>query len=143
MQTAAVPVVVGCASALLGLLTFVVGAAVAPLAGLGGTHTAVPMAVVIALLEGAAVTTCAVLTRSRPHPVPYGSGHATADRRMTSPAPRRLLVGLDHGATAGVVATAAAHRAMAQHASAVIVRQVVDSPAWPAECWACPVSRCR
>src|SRR5205823_13593042 len=49
----------GSASALLGLLTFVVGAAVAPLAGLGGTHTAVPMAVVIALLEGAAVSTCA------------------------------------------------------------------------------------
>ena len=53
------------------------------------------------------------------------------------------MVGLDDGATAGVVATAAAHRAMAQDASAVIVRQVVDSPAWPAECWACPVSRCR
>jgi MFS transporter, DHA1 family, multidrug resistance protein len=133
----------GSASALLGLLTFVVGAAVAPLAGLGGTHTAVPMAVVIALLEGAAVSTCAVLTRSRPHPVPTGSGHATADRHMTSPAPRRLLVGRDDGATAGVVATAAAHRAMAQDASAVIVRPVVDSPAWPAECWACPVSRRR
>ena len=55
----------GSASALLGLLTFVVGAAVAPLAGLGGTHTALPMAVVIALLEGAAVTTCALLTRPR------------------------------------------------------------------------------
>jgi DHA1 family bicyclomycin/chloramphenicol resistance-like MFS transporter len=55
----------GSASALLGLLSFVVGAAVAPLAGIGGTATAVPMAVVIALLEGAALTTYAVLTRSR------------------------------------------------------------------------------
>jgi len=58
----------GSASALLGLLYYLVGAAVAPLAGLGGTHTAVPMAVVIALLDGAAVSTCAVLTRSRPVP---------------------------------------------------------------------------
>ena len=56
----------GSASALLGLLYYLVGAAVAPLAGIGGTHTAVPMAVVIALLEGAAVTTFAVLTRPRP-----------------------------------------------------------------------------
>jgi DHA1 family bicyclomycin/chloramphenicol resistance-like MFS transporter len=56
----------GSASALLGLLYYAVGAAVAPLAGIGGTHTAVPMAVVIALLDGAAVTTYAVLTRSRP-----------------------------------------------------------------------------
>jgi DHA1 family bicyclomycin/chloramphenicol resistance-like MFS transporter len=56
----------GSASALLGLLYYLVGAAVAPLAGSGGTHTAVPMAVVIALLDGAAVTTFAVLTRSRP-----------------------------------------------------------------------------
>jgi MFS transporter, DHA1 family, multidrug resistance protein len=55
----------GSASALLGLLYYLVGAAVAPLAGIGGTHTAVPMAVVIALLDGAAVSTCAVLTRSR------------------------------------------------------------------------------
>jgi DHA1 family bicyclomycin/chloramphenicol resistance-like MFS transporter len=61
----------GSASALLGLLYYLVGAAVAPLAGSGGTHTAVPMAVVIALLDGAAAATCAVLTRSRPlHVVP-------------------------------------------------------------------------
>jgi DHA1 family bicyclomycin/chloramphenicol resistance-like MFS transporter len=56
----------GSASALLGLLYYLVGAAVAPLAGLGGTHTAIPMAVVIALLEGAAVSTFALLTRARP-----------------------------------------------------------------------------
>ncbi|MBV9279334.1 MAG: Bcr/CflA family multidrug efflux MFS transporter [Chloroflexi bacterium] len=55
----------GSASALLGLLSFVVGAAVAPLAGLGGTHTAVPMAVVIVLLEGAAICAFAVLARTR------------------------------------------------------------------------------
>ncbi len=56
----------GNASALLGLLYYAVGAVVAPLAGLGGTHTAVPMAVVIVLLNGAAVSTFYVLTRSRP-----------------------------------------------------------------------------
>lgn len=56
----------GSASALLGLLRFVVGAAVAPLAGLGGTHTALPMAVVIAILEAAALSTFVLLTR--PHP---------------------------------------------------------------------------
>jgi DHA1 family bicyclomycin/chloramphenicol resistance-like MFS transporter len=56
----------GSASALVGLLTFAVDAVVAPLAGLGGTHTAIPMAVVIVLLEAAAVTTFAFLTRTPP-----------------------------------------------------------------------------
>ena len=56
----------GSAAALLGMLYYAVGAVVAPLAGLGGTHTAVPMAVVIALLDTAAVASFAVLTRSRP-----------------------------------------------------------------------------
>jgi DHA1 family bicyclomycin/chloramphenicol resistance-like MFS transporter len=56
----------GSASALLGLLYYLVGAIVAPLAGLGGTHTAVPMAVVIALLEAVALSTFAVLTRICP-----------------------------------------------------------------------------
>jgi DHA1 family bicyclomycin/chloramphenicol resistance-like MFS transporter len=56
----------GSASALLGLLYYMVGAAVAPLAGLGGMHTAVPMAVIIALLDGAAVVAYAGLTRVHP-----------------------------------------------------------------------------
>jgi DHA1 family bicyclomycin/chloramphenicol resistance-like MFS transporter len=56
----------GSAAALLGLLYYLVGAIVAPLAGVGGTHTAVPMVVSIAILEGAAVSAFAVLTRSRP-----------------------------------------------------------------------------
>lgn len=53
----------GSASALLGLLSYVVGAAAAPLAGIGGTSTAAPMAVIIALLEGAAVATFVLLAR--------------------------------------------------------------------------------
>jgi DHA1 family bicyclomycin/chloramphenicol resistance-like MFS transporter len=56
----------GSASALVGLLTFLVGAAAAPLAGVGGSHTALPMAVVIALLEAAAMATFAILARTRP-----------------------------------------------------------------------------
>src|SRR6202043_3168688 len=42
------PRVAGSASALLGLTQFSVGAAVAPLVGVAGTHSAVPTAVVIA-----------------------------------------------------------------------------------------------
>lgn len=56
----------GSAAALLGMLYYAMGAVVAPLAGLGGTHTAVPMAVVIAVLDAAAVATFAVLTQPRP-----------------------------------------------------------------------------
>ncbi|MDI5789289.1 hypothetical protein PO124_15270 [Bacillus licheniformis] len=37
----------GSASALLGLLPFILGAAAAPLVGIAGSHTALPMAVVI------------------------------------------------------------------------------------------------
>jgi DHA1 family bicyclomycin/chloramphenicol resistance-like MFS transporter len=44
------PHVAGSASALLGVLQFLIGAAVAPLAGVAGSESAVPMAVVIATL---------------------------------------------------------------------------------------------
>lgn len=54
------------ASALLGLLSYVVGAAVVPLAGIGGTHTAVPTATDIAVLGAAAAATFAILTRIPP-----------------------------------------------------------------------------
>ncbi|MFV5169977.1 multidrug effflux MFS transporter [Bacillus cereus] len=45
----------GTASALLGLLQFISGALVAPLVGIGGSNTALPMGVVIALCEVGAV----------------------------------------------------------------------------------------
>ncbi|PEI94162.1 MFS transporter [Bacillus pseudomycoides] len=45
----------GTASALLGLLQFISGALVAPLVGLGGSNTALPMGIVIALCEVGAV----------------------------------------------------------------------------------------
>jgi hypothetical protein len=46
------PRVAGSASGLLGVLQFIVGAAAAPLVGVAGTGTAVPMATVIAVLAG-------------------------------------------------------------------------------------------
>jgi DHA1 family bicyclomycin/chloramphenicol resistance-like MFS transporter len=52
----------GSASALLGLIPFVSGALAAPLVGLGGGQTALPMGVVIASCEIGAVLCCAVLT---------------------------------------------------------------------------------
>jgi DHA1 family bicyclomycin/chloramphenicol resistance-like MFS transporter len=51
------PRTAGSASALLGVLQYAVGAAVAPLVGIGGTRTALPMALVIATLG-----VCALLT---------------------------------------------------------------------------------
>ncbi|MDM5186643.1 multidrug effflux MFS transporter [Bacillus sp. DX4.1] len=45
----------GTASALLGLLQFISGALVAPLVGIGGSHTALPMGIIIALCEVGAI----------------------------------------------------------------------------------------
>ena len=51
----------GSASALLGLFAFVIGAIVAPLVGLGGGNTAVPMGIVIAVAEVGAILCYAIL----------------------------------------------------------------------------------
>lgn len=53
----------GSASALLGVLQFSIGALTAPLVGLGGTTTAVPMAATIAMFGIAALVTFIVLCR--------------------------------------------------------------------------------
>ena len=53
----------GSASALLGLFSFVIGAIVAPLVGLGGGNTAVPMGIVIAVTEVGAVLSYSILRR--------------------------------------------------------------------------------
>lgn len=55
----------GSASALLGVLQFVFGAAVAPLVGIGGTRTALPMGIVICALGIFALTTFVTLSRKR------------------------------------------------------------------------------
>ncbi len=57
------PSTAGSASALLGVLQYVIGAAAAPLVGVGGTATALPMAVVIALLGSLALATYLLLAR--------------------------------------------------------------------------------
>lgn len=53
----------GSASALIGLLSFVFGGFMAPLVGIGGSHTAVPMGITIAASETAAVLCYLLLVR--------------------------------------------------------------------------------
>ncbi|HEU4964722.1 MAG TPA: Bcr/CflA family multidrug efflux MFS transporter [Bacilli bacterium] len=55
----------GSASALLGLLPFVSGAIVAPLVGIAGSDTAVPMGLVIAVCDVGALLCYLLLTRTR------------------------------------------------------------------------------
>jgi MFS transporter, DHA1 family, multidrug resistance protein len=57
------PSMAGSASALLGVLQFSIGAAVAPLVGAGGTVTALPMAMVIAALGICALTMFVLFAR--------------------------------------------------------------------------------
>ncbi|HEY3502367.1 MAG TPA: multidrug effflux MFS transporter [Actinocatenispora sp.] len=56
--------IAGTASAVLGVLQYVVGAAIAPLVGIAGTSTAVPMAAVIATLVVGSVLLSAALLRT-------------------------------------------------------------------------------
>ena len=62
------PHVAGSASALLGVTQFLVGAAAAPLVGIAGSHSAWPMAVIIAFLGLSALTAVTTLTHA-PSPV--------------------------------------------------------------------------
>jgi DHA1 family bicyclomycin/chloramphenicol resistance-like MFS transporter len=63
LAMAGYPDVAGTASALLGVLLFAIGGLVAPLVGVAGTTTALPMAVVIAALAASALVLFAVTTR--------------------------------------------------------------------------------
>jgi DHA1 family bicyclomycin/chloramphenicol resistance-like MFS transporter len=56
------PEAAGSASALVGSVQYIIGALVAPLVGIAGSHTAVPMAVVIALLGLGALAALLLLT---------------------------------------------------------------------------------
>jgi MFS transporter, DHA1 family, multidrug resistance protein len=58
------PRTAGSASALLGLAQFATGALAAPLAGVGGSDTALPLAIVTATLSVSSVVCLAVLTRA-------------------------------------------------------------------------------
>lgn len=57
------PRTAGSASALIGVLQFAIGAVAAPLAGVAGTRTALPMALVIAALSSGALLVYLVLAR--------------------------------------------------------------------------------
>jgi MFS transporter, DHA1 family, multidrug resistance protein len=59
------PRTAGSASALLGLSQFAIGAAAAPLAGVGGSDTALPLAIVAATLSVSGLACLLVLTRHR------------------------------------------------------------------------------
>jgi MFS transporter, DHA1 family, multidrug resistance protein len=60
------PRIAGSASALLGVLQYAIGAGVAPLVGIAGTRTAVPMALVIAALGVCALTVFTLFRRGAP-----------------------------------------------------------------------------
>lgn len=60
--------IAGSASGLFGLTQFVIGGFTAPLVGVAGTHSAVPMALVIGACETAAVLVLAVLTHGHRAP---------------------------------------------------------------------------
>ena len=53
----------GSASALIGLLSFIFGGVMAPLVGIAGSHTAIPMGITIAVAETAAVLSYLVLVK--------------------------------------------------------------------------------
>jgi MFS transporter, DHA1 family, multidrug resistance protein len=61
------PKVAGTASALVGVVGFTMGSLAAPLVGIAGTDTAVPMAVLIATFQF--LSFCAFRILTRPHPV--------------------------------------------------------------------------
>lgn len=56
----------GSAAALLGLMTFVIGGLVAPLVGLGGNQTAVPLGIIIFIMELGAVLCFILLAQKKP-----------------------------------------------------------------------------
>jgi DHA1 family bicyclomycin/chloramphenicol resistance-like MFS transporter len=64
------PRTAGSASALLGVLQFAIGAAAAPLVGVGTGLSALPMAVVIAALSLSALVTFLLLARGAGRPTP-------------------------------------------------------------------------
>lgn len=55
----------GSAAALLGLLSFIIGGLIAPLVGLGGSQTAVPLGIIIACMEIGAILCFIGMTKGR------------------------------------------------------------------------------
>jgi DHA1 family bicyclomycin/chloramphenicol resistance-like MFS transporter len=65
------PRTAGSASALIGVLQFAIGAVAAPFAGVAGTRSALPMALVIAALSASALVAYLVVAREE-SPLPRG-----------------------------------------------------------------------
>src|SRR3954470_14326557 len=101
------PRVAGSASGLLGVLQFIVGAAAAPLVGVGGTATALPMALTIAVLGVGGVLSATVVA-SRPHRLPRAGAPPPAPGagRKAVPSPSR------HASAGRPVRFAARHAAL-------------------------------
>ncbi|RYB93706.1 Bcr/CflA family efflux MFS transporter [Nocardioides oleivorans] len=70
LASAAVPDHPGTGSALLGFLQWVMAGTIAPLAGLGGEHTAVPMAAIVLVLTAASAVAYRIAGRRQAHPSP-------------------------------------------------------------------------
>jgi len=58
----------GSASALLGLFSFILGGILAPFVGIAGSHTAIPMGIIIATAEMSAVLSYIFLVKQNPSP---------------------------------------------------------------------------
>lgn len=67
----------GSAAALLGLMQYIVGAAAAPFVGIAGSHTALPMAIIILLCEIGAVLMYFVLVRPNQSVHTYINEHSS------------------------------------------------------------------
>lgn len=76
------PRTAGSASALLGLTQFAAGALAAPLAGVGGSHTALPMAIVMAVLPLAGLACLTLLTRPSTAHGPPLDAQELVERRL-------------------------------------------------------------
>lgn len=76
LASAAVPEHPGTGSAVLGFVQWVAAGVIAPIAGLGGEHTAVPMAIL--MIAGAAASMIGLLVVARPRP------HLPADQPVST-----------------------------------------------------------
>jgi DHA1 family bicyclomycin/chloramphenicol resistance-like MFS transporter len=75
LASAEVPEHPGTCSAILGFVQWVTAGIVAPIAGLGGEHTAVPMALL--MIGGAALSMTGLLVLARPDKTPAASAAQT------------------------------------------------------------------
>ena len=96
LASAQVPEHPGTGSAVLGFLQWCMAGLVAPIAGLGGEHTAVPMAVIVSVLAGISFAALRMLTASdshQPGPLTHGPPSRSPDVLPASLAAVKVVVG--------------------------------------------------